>query len=550
MKVRESQNFLTLFSEPLVVETACGETNPHSDASDWERETKSLGQVPTPQPIAQLMARWVTSLKPATVLDPAAGLGSLLHECHRLHRHARLVGVERDQSTLLQAKSAAPRGTKLILSDYLLAEAGQFQGIIANPPYVKAQRLEYSEGTWQTFEESFGTRLDRLTNLYGLFLLKIWEDLAPHGRAAVITPAEYLNANFGTEIKERLREVMRPPGIIVFDPTLNLFGQTLTTSAIILLEKGRPRNAPSRIVKVGSLQEAEMFLRSIIDDASNTCNTVQHDLDGFNPKVKWLNILFNGSVFAKSQHLPGVVGDYFICRRGIATGGNDFFCLSRSELDQNNLTVSDAEPCVTKATDASGLVFTSEKFSAIAASDRKCYLLNPRHKSTDVEKYLKTGEHLGIPRRHLPSHRPVWYLPENRLVADIWVAVFSREAPKFVLNTSGAKNLTCFHGLYVRSKQCGIASLLTLYLNSSWGRFAFAQVNRFYGDGLNKLEPKDVEALPCPRLPKMEFDEAEKLTNQMKTLETFPPNERLVHVDILVGRHLDLPEYASLGAGH
>ena len=173
MKVRDNQNFLSLYFEPGSVETALGTTGPHAEARSWKRETRSLGQVATPEAVARLMARWVASRKPVSVFDPAAGLGSLLHECHRLAPNARLVGVERDRETLLQARSTAPRGAKLVLADYLLSEPGQFQGIIANPPYVKAHRLEYPEGTWRTFEERFGTPLDRLTNLYALFLLKI-----------------------------------------------------------------------------------------------------------------------------------------------------------------------------------------------------------------------------------------------------------------------------------------------------------------------------------------------------------------------------------------
>ena len=123
--------------------------------------------------------------------------------------------MERDAETLQRAKATAPRDTKLILADYLKSEAGLFDGIIANPPYVKAHRLDYSEKDWRYFEERLGTPLDRLTNLYALFLLKIWEDLAPSGRAAVILPAEFLNANFGEEIKERLLEVIRPAAVAV-----------------------------------------------------------------------------------------------------------------------------------------------------------------------------------------------------------------------------------------------------------------------------------------------------------------------------------------------
>ncbi len=122
---------------------------------------------------------------------------------------------------------------------------------------MKAHRLDYTEKDWCYFEERLGTPLDRLTNLYALFLLKIWEDLAPHGRAAVILPAEFLNANFGEEIKERLVRAIRPAALVVFAPSVNLFADALTTSAIVFLEKGRPTNAFAWSKLFVSLQEPE-----------------------------------------------------------------------------------------------------------------------------------------------------------------------------------------------------------------------------------------------------------------------------------------------------
>ncbi len=475
------------------------------------------------------------------MLDPAAGLGSLLHECHRLDHDAKFVGVERDSETLLQARSAAPRGTKLVLADYLLSDTGQFQGIIANPPYVKAHRLDYPKGTWRTFEERLGTPLDRLTNLYALFLLKIWEDLAPQGRAAVILPAEFLNANFGEEIKERLLKALRPPGIVVFNPTLNLFDQSLTTSAIVFLEKGRPKSAPCKLIKADTLPEAEAFLCALVTGSTSGLGNICRNLDSFKPGGKWLNALLNAPLVGERVTLPKVIGDYFDCRRGIATGANDFFCLSKSGLHENGLDLAHVDPCIAKATDATGLVFTPEKFGALAASDRRCYLLNPRHNGPSLAAYLRIGERSGIPKRHLPSHRPVWYLPENRPVADVWVAVFSRESVKFILNTSGAKNLTCFHGLYAKPGHKAKAPLATLYLNSSWGREAFSQVNRFYGDGLNKLEPKDVEALPCPVLPDPPNEQAEAIVQRLTQLDLLSLSERSARIDEMLPTLINLP---------
>lgn len=545
MRIRDNQSFLSLYFEPGAVETATGTEDPHTDAANWKRETRSLGQVPTPPQVAKLMARWVMSANPSAVLDPAAGIGSLLQECHRLNQLTKLVGVERDHETLRQAKSAAPKGTKLILADYLLSDAGQFPGIIANPPYVKAHRIEYSEGTWRTFEERFGTPLDRLTNLYALFLLKIWEDLAPRGRAAVIVPAEFLNANFGLEIKQRLLKALRPPGMVIFNPALNLFDESLTTSAIIFLEKARQKTAPCSVAKADSLAEAEVFLQTLISTSHAARIPEPFDLDDFQPAQKWLNKLLNGLAAETGLAMAQVVGDYFDCRRGIATGANDFFCLTKSGLAEHGLGLSHVDPCVAKATDATGLVFTDEKLARLVASDRRCFLLNPRQDGPALAAYLKLGEQAGIPQRHLPSHRPTWYLPENRAVADIWAAVFSREAVKFILNTSAAKNLTCFHGLYAKPGQQNVAPLLTLYLNSSWGRHAFKQVNRFYGDGLNKLEPKDVEALPCPEFPRVSARQSEELVARMAELEKMEQKRRAKEIDTLVSQWTGIPSNAD-----
>ncbi len=538
MKLRDNQSFLSLYYEPNAVEVATGESDSFASAESWQRETKQMGQVATPEPVAAVLAKWVMSSKPRTVLDPAAGLGGLLTACRQFDGCLQLVGVERDVETLQRAKTTAPRGAKLILADYLKSDGGLFDGIIANPPYVKAHRLDYSENDWLYFEERLGTPLDRLTNLYALFLLKIWEDLAPSGRAAVILPAEFLNANFGEEIKERLLRAIRPVGIAIFAPSLNVFADALTTSAIVLLEKGRALKAPIWARLAESVEDAEEFVEGLLAGRISAAGNGLIDLAALNPKDKWLNLLLNGATEKVPVRFAKRVGDYFNCRRGIATGANDFFCLSRAEMREHHLTETHVEPCITKATDADGLVFTSEKFDMLVTRDRRCFLLNPSRNGQNLIRYLELGKQQGIPKRHLPSHRPVWYMPENRAVADIWAAVFSRESVKFILNTSGAKNLTCFHGLYAKAGCENLPPQMTLFLNSSDGRRAFSQVNRFYGDGLNKLEPRDVEDMPCPVMPKLSRAEADELTRKLADLESLPLAERTASIDELAAHYL------------
>lgn len=520
-------------------EAASGGAVPGSPAGDgeaWRGETRRLGQVGTPGAVAAVLARWVMSGRPSAVLDPAAGPGSLLAACRRWDGGVRLVGIERDRPTWERAAVTAPPGTELVLGDYLKSDLGRFPGILANPPYVKAQRLAYSERDWRGFEKRLGTRLDRLTNLYGLFLLKIGEDLAPGGRAAVLVPAEFLNANFGEEIKARWLQVLRPVAVLVFAPWVRLFAAAQTTSAIVLLEKGRPADAPIAGRRVDSVEEAEACVEACCAGTVACPGGDWRDLSAMPPAAKWLNVLLEGSGAAGGTGFARRVGDYFTCHRGIATGANDYFCLRHSDLERHRLAVAHVGPCLTKAAEAQGLVFDRAKWRALVRADRRCYLLDPGALDRALRRYLRLGEARGIPERHLPRHRPVWFRPERRPPADLWIAVFSRGPVKAILNTSGARNLTCFHGLYARPGMASLAPWMTLFLNGTLGRRAFAQVNRFYGDGLRKLEPRDVEEMGCPPMPAVTAGEAAALARTLRALEGLPLPERTAQLDALAER--------------
>lgn len=543
MRSSQKQEFLAIIDEPAKTETATGHKDSYRQAETWAEQParpKGLGQVATPKPIAEVMAIWVTSKHPKSILDPAVGFGNLIHECWLCSPKAHFSGIERDENTLREALLSAPPGTKLIFGDYLKQRISPVEGIIANPPYVKASRLDYSEADWLLFEDRLGFKIDRLTNLYALFLLKIWDDLADGGRAAVIIPAEFLNANFGVIIKERLLKDIHPVGIAVFDPEVNLFDAAMTTTCVLFLEKKQSARTALHAVKVHSVDDLKCFVQLLLSNGSFKKHPAHIDFSNRAPDEKWINLLFNGKSKAFGSAFKSRVGEFFKCSRGIATGANNYFCLSKSIIAQHGLKTSNFDFCITKATDAEGLVFTKTKFDNLVSLDRRCFLLNPNTVDSALAAYLKIGEDEGIPKLFLPSHRKVWYLPENRSVADVWVAVFSRELVKYILNTSGARNLTCFHGLYAKEGNQNLAPLMTLFLNSSWGQESFSFVNRFYGDGLNKLEPKDVEAMPCPQMPSITEKEAAKITKELCFFETLQERERQGEIDRLTAKVLEL----------
>ena len=65
-------------------------------------------------------------------------------------------------------------------------------------------------------------------------------------------------------------------------------------------------------------------------------------------------------------------------------------------------------------------------------------------------------------------------------------------------------------------------------------------MNRFYGDGLNKLEPKDVEEMPCPAMTKLSPKESAELVGKLAALEKLSPPEQLTGIDELAANYFDI----------
>ena len=65
-------------------------------------------------------------------------------------------------------------------------------------------------------------------------------------------------------------------------------------------------------------------------------------------------------------------------------------------------------------------------------------------------------------------------------------------------------------------------------------------MNRYYGDGLNKLEPKDVEALGCPEFSSQSAGDCERMHGDLIRLEGLSADERQRAIDALTGRMLGL----------
>ncbi|MEK6644527.1 MAG: N-6 DNA methylase [Planctomycetota bacterium] len=444
----------------------------------------------TPRLIADWMAKWVCQESPRSALDPAVGPGVFVDAFSALpapHRPSELHVIDIDP--VMIDRFEPPPGLRCTKSraDFITTPIdARYDAIIANPPYVRHHDLSYSKAVWRDYDRICNRSVSRMTNLYGLFIIKIASLLAHRGRAAIITPSEWLGADFGVAIKDFLLRHNLIDAMIQFDHASNVFDGVLTTAAITLLRRDRAPHDVVRFAAVSDVRELQSL------DLNRGVGQLPTDLI---PHQKWTP-LFKGESLGKSKRS---VRDIAVCTRGIATGANDYFTLRPSDLRHWKISRRDVRTCITKARQISDTRFTMDHLKRLIANDERVFLLHPRQPLLPaITKYLAHGRKQAIDRRYLPSHRPIWYAPEHRNPAPILVTVFARGDFRFVWNEAGVQNLTAYHGIYPRDGRIETAKTLFRYLTSPTARQHIHAHARHYADGLFKVEPKDVEAVAIP----------------------------------------------------
>lgn len=479
---------------------------------------KKLGQFFTPAPIARTMVGWCCRDRPCRLLDPAIGPGifpACALELSAASRPGEIAGYDIDADTLnfARVRLAGQHAATIRLqhADFLShPPPDRFDAVVCNPPYIRHHDAEVATDVYRELESVFGIRLSRMTNVYALFLLRIATLLSERGRAAVITPAEFLNADFGVAVKTALMKSGILRGFVIFDHASSVFEGIMTTAAITLLDATRGSTRDVRLVHVDAESDLVDALDAMDDDAAARV-IVRTRPD---PAEKWATGARNAAAVDPSCRMRSL-SDFATCSRGIATGANGFFSLTRDEARKWELPDTVLRPCVMKAPQVPGSHWTNKRMDALIDAGKKSLLLDAARHPDDpaVQRYVDHGESQGLHQRYLTRHRKPWFAIERREPADIWVATFGRGRIRFVWNQSTALHLTAFHGLYLRPAYQRFAIHLMAYLHSDAGAAECSRNQRVYGDGLLKFEPRDVERLRVPDFESMPDDRLASIEN-------------------------------------
>ena len=460
-------------------------------------QRKRLGQVFTPYEIAKFMAQWVTGRQfPTAVLDPALGLGIFLRALLEGNpdQLPSLVGYEIDERTIETAHElfAINGYTQIDLRQTnFLSDPWheQFDGILCNPPYRKFRGLPDKDSLVAAVKQHTGIALSRVANLYIFFLIKAVWQLAPGGRAAFIMPYEFLNADYGTPIKQMMLDQGILRKVILLGEGFQPFDDGITTSCILCLERSSAPCAPEWI-RVSAREELAILAAGfpLNEGSPKSISATTFPLPSAN--TKW----HVTSMPHTPEHLDGLVplSTFGRVMRGIATGDNHFFLLTEAERQQYGLDLDCVLPCLQKSSYAPGPVFSSGHFEELRQANKPVWLLNARgnEQSLGVSTYLELGVAGGSDQRYLTRSRSPWYALEARPPAPLLVTTFSRAGVRWVRNEAAVRNLTAFHGFYPHPWID--LDLLCAYLVTPLAQRILAQNRREYGNGLHKYEPNDL----------------------------------------------------------
>lgn len=459
---------------------------------------KKFGQVFTPPTIAALMADWVMAVKPKRVLDPAFGRGALAAACLSVDREVKVFGYEIDPTVLEETSETMTNTVTVRLEDFLGSSTGEaFDGIIANPPYLRHRELRGHMPQRSHLSRIAGCEIPKSANQYVDFLVKATLHLSVGGRAAFLIPAEWMSANFSVGLKKYLLDNSLIHSLVTFSNCSDVFADALTTASLVLLEKTSQRveqitsyylqstdgaNAPQSIAQLRSICEPRQINAADLARAS-----------------KWEPILRGDPCT-----LPGgwiALGELVFTRRGIATGANEFFLLTKKAYNEAQIEPAHVLPCIGRSSDVRGLIFTKSDFDALDSQEASVWLLSFSPTLTVGEQaYVRQGEAKDFHQRFLTKCRQPWFAMEQRDPAPIWAGVFGRGDLRFVHNKAGVRSLTNFHCIYPKIGGPTLAQALVAVLNSRSARELMVSHRRGYGGGLIKFEPKDLLAIPIPDL--------------------------------------------------
>ncbi len=492
------------------------------DGTKSQVQRNRLGQFATPTALARDILRcanqMLASKRGIRFLDPALGTGSFYSAFLSIFGQdtaSRATGFEIDEHYGRVADVLwRERGLSVRHEDFTRAqppddEAQKATLVICNPPYVRHHHLvsEEKERLKDVVSTRYGVSLSGLSGLYCYFLCLSKDWMAQSGLAAWLVPSEFMDVNYGRAIKEFLLTQVSLLRIHRFLPDDVQFDDALVSSAVVWFKNEKPR-------------EGQRVVFSLGGSVTRPFSEMEYSVEELRQQRKWTSLPRPRGVTGTDMESSGfALGSFFDVKRGIATGANEFFILSRSDVERRKIPCEFLTPILPSPRFLKTDRIESDQ-DGIPCIDRVRFLFSSdiaeeriRQDFPSVWDYLEEGRAQGICERYICRNRYPWYAQERREAAPLLCTYMGRgngnggtRPFRFILNQSRAIAANVYLMLYPKPWLKKTLQRDAELMERVWNVLQSIPVEsllgegRVYGGGLHKLEPKELLNTPADAL--------------------------------------------------
>jgi adenine-specific DNA-methyltransferase len=444
------------------------------------KDRKLAGQFFTSADVAKWALSFVSPLPNDDVCDAGCGTGVFADAIFRRGQPVgSYVGVENDPILALCVAHTlesinAPNSYKVWYANFLLLQDAAFRErglrapsfIISNPPFVRVHNLKGRERIRTTLKSSLGVMLPRLSGSINYFLLRAAELAGSADSSALIK---------------------RPRGRLLF-----------------FLPKEAEGSVHAQVLR-DDLERQHGWTSQIYKIPYTQTGINQHRSNAVGLFCVFEQTKLHVELMKRPSKPDVCVRDLLKIRRGISTGCNEFFVLTDEKAQQSEIPKQYLKRVLPTRIPILGRNFSEADWDLLRESGHPCWLLAlPNKKLEDfeppVQEYLREGLRRGLHTTPTALELRTWFsirvLPA---LPDVFVTYFFQDAPRFILNSAHALNLTnILGGRFVQPIQDPkLKEMVIDLLNEqaeSWIKVNMA--GREYKSGLRRIEPRELSMLP------------------------------------------------------
>ncbi|MGI8913481.1 MAG: methyltransferase [Chloroflexota bacterium] len=455
-------------------------------------QRRTVGAFYSPPRLVETMVDWVLARDPRRVVDAGCGSGRFAAEVARRAPTTPVFAIDADPVATILTRAVlamlAAHDATVLQADYTLWQIPPERGrtaFIGNPPYVRHHDLSREAKRWAV---DAGTRLgQKVSGLAGLhlhFYLATMLKARPGDVGCFVTSAEWLDVGYGSALRALFLDGLGGQALHVVDPTAVTFSDVQTTAVIACFE----RDALPSSIRVSTIASPDALTNL------NGGRAVPRSL--LAGALRW-SALVRSEVPAVDLGAAVPLGALARVHRGLVTGANNYFLLDRRRAADLGL-LPWCRPAITDGQEilrADGVIRDSAERKLLLdvprGIDRQCF--------PALDAYLRTGEQrLGdvpaVAERYIASRRKPWWYLGRQAPAPIVASYMARQAPAFALNPDGLALINIGHGLHPVGLM-NRAHLARLCSQLNANRATFRGQGRTYQGGLEKFEPREMEAL-------------------------------------------------------